>query len=117
MALREGLGQDWSRSVVMVASEFGRTAAENGSQGTDHGTGGLAMLAGGAVRGGRIAGDWPGLSQTALFEERDLRAVNAYESVFKTILISHLGLEAGFAERVIFPESQTFTPMSGLLRI
>ncbi|MCA2011262.1 DUF1501 domain-containing protein [Cereibacter sphaeroides] len=117
LALREGLGQDWSRTVVMVASEFGRTAAENGSQGTDHGTGGLAMLAGGAVRGGQIAGNWPGLSAAALFEDRDLRAVNAYESVFKTILIQHLGLDAGFAERVVFPESQSLAPFEGILRV
>lgn len=116
LALREGLGSDWSRTVVMVASEFGRTAAENGSQGTDHGTGGLAMLAGGAVQGGRIAGDWPGLSPRALYEERDLLAVNAYESVFKTILIRHLGLDAGFAEQMIFPDSGNLTPFEGILR-
>ncbi len=116
LALRDGLGAEWSRSVVMVASEFGRTAAENGSGGTDHGTGGLALLAGGAVRGGRIAGDWPGLSARALFEERDLRAVNAYEGIFKAILIGHLGLDPGYAERIVFPGSADLAPVGGLLR-
>ncbi len=116
MTLREGLGPAWERTLVMVASEFGRTAAENGSRGTDHGTGGLALLAGGAVRGGRIAGDWPGLSRRALFEDRDLRAVNEYERIFKAILIDHLGLDPAFAEDVAFPESRALTPMDGLLR-
>ena len=64
-------------------SEFGRTAAENGSRGTDHGTGGLALLAGGAVGGGRIVGDWPSLSDRALYDGRDVLAANAYERLFK----------------------------------
>ncbi|MCP2830385.1 DUF1501 domain-containing protein, partial [Salmonella enterica] len=62
----------WPRTVIAVVSEFGRTAAANGTGGTDHGTGGMALLAGGAVRGGRLAGDWPGLAPGALFEGRDL---------------------------------------------
>ncbi|WP_323021798.1 DUF1501 domain-containing protein, partial [Pararhodobacter sp.] len=117
LTLREGLGGEWSRTVVMVASEFGRTAAENGGGGTDHGTGGLALLAGGAVRGGRILGDWPGLSPTALNDERDVRAVNAYEAIFKAVLIGHLGLDPGYAERVVFPDSGLLEPFTGLLRV
>lgn len=117
LTLREGLGAEWSRTVVMVASEFGRTAAENGGGGTDHGTGGLAILAGGAVRGGRILGDWPGLSPTALNDERDVRAVNAYEAIFKAVLIGHLGLDPGYAERVVFPDSGLLEPFTGLLRV
>ena len=116
LALREGLGPVWSETVVMVASEFGRTAAENGNRGTDHGTGGLAMLAGGAVRGGQVAGDWPGLSSRALFEERDVLAVNAYEAIFKALLIGHMGLDPAYAERVVFPESRALEPFTGLLR-
>ncbi|WP_370205413.1 DUF1501 domain-containing protein [Pararhodobacter marinus] len=116
LALREGLGPVWSETVVMVASEFGRTAAENGNRGTDHGTGGLAMLAGGAVRGGPVAGDWPGLSSRALFEERDVLAVNAYEAIFKALLIGHMGLDPAYAERVVFPESRALEPFTGLLR-
>ncbi|MCB1388737.1 MAG: DUF1501 domain-containing protein [Rhodobacteraceae bacterium] len=114
--LKRGLGADWARTVVVVASEFGRTAAENGARGTDHGTGGLAILAGGAVRGGRIAGEWPGLTPTALYENRDVRAVNAYEAIFKSVLIAHLGLAPAYAERVVFPESGALEPFTGLLR-
>ena len=116
LTLRDGLGDAWARTVVVVGSEFGRTAAENGSAGTDHGTGGLAILAGGAVQGGRIAGDWPGLTPTALFEARDLRAVNAYEAIFKAVLIGHLGLDPAYAERVVFPDSASSDPFTGLVR-
>lgn len=116
VTLKEGLGEAWARTVVVVGSEFGRTAAENGSSGTDHGTGGLAILAGGAVRGGRIAGDWPGLTPTALFENRDVLAVNAYESIFKAVLTGHLGLAEDYAERVVFPDSAALHPFPGLLR-
>ena len=114
--LQEGLGAAWSRTAVLVVSEFGRTAAENGNGGTDHGTGGLAMLAGGAVAGGQIAGLWPGLSERALFEGRDLRAINSYESLFKSVLIGHLGLDQAFVEDHVFPGSAAFAPMTGLLR-
>jgi len=116
IALRDGLGSAWGQTVVVVASEFGRTAAENSNRGTDHGTGGLAMLAGGAVAGGRIAGDWPGLSSRALFEGRDLAPLNDCESLFKSVLISHLGLDPGYVERNVFPDSRTSEPMQGLLR-
>ncbi|WP_323037144.1 DUF1501 domain-containing protein [Pararhodobacter sp.] len=115
--LRSGLGRDWANTVVVVASEFGRTAGENGNQGTDHGTGGLAMIAGGAVTGGRIAGDWPGLSASALFEGRDVAARNDCESLFKAVLIDHLGLDAGYVEQVVFPDSLASEPMSGLIRL
>ena len=117
VALKEGLGAAWGRTTVMVVSEFGRTAAQNGSGGTDHGTGGLAILAGGAVRGGRIGGSWAGLSETALFEGRDVRALNSIEAMFKTTLIGHMGLNAGFVEDVVFPQSRAFQPMDGLLRL
>jgi len=114
--LKQGLKAAWGRTTVMVVSEFGRTAAENGSRGTDHGTGGLALLAGGAVAGGRIAGDWPGLAPGALWEGRDLRALNPYEGMFKAILTTHLGLDPGVVESAIFPSSAAFRPMEGLLR-
>ena len=113
--LASSLGSAWRNSVVMVGSEFGRTAAQNGSGGTDHGTGGLAILAGGAVRGGRIAGRWPGLTEAALFEGRDLLAANAYEGIFKAILIQHLGLNPAFIEAEVFPDSRDSAPMDGLL--
>ena len=112
--LKENLKDSWEKTTIMVVSEFGRTVAENGSRGTDHGTGGLAMLAGGAVKGGRIAGDWPGLGNNALYEGRDLMAVNAYEGLFKAILISHLGLDQGFVETQVFPDSTVLRPTDGL---
>lgn len=114
VALKRGLAEHWPRTQVLVVSEFGRTAAENGNRGTDHGTGGLAMIAGGAVNGGRIVGDWPGLSKSALWERRDLRTVNAYESIFKTALVGHLGIDQGFVEDVVFPNSADLRPMTEL---
>src|SRR6185436_16970322 len=72
-ALRQGLGAAWADTVVLVATEFGRTAAANGTNGTDHGTASAAMLLGGAVQGGRVLGDWPGLAPSALYEGRDLQ--------------------------------------------
>ncbi|MEO6269298.1 MAG: DUF1501 domain-containing protein, partial [Lautropia sp.] len=116
VALKQGLASDWSRTVVVVVSEFGRTAAENGSRGTDHGIGGLAVLAGGAVAGGRIAGVWPGLAEKALYEGRDLRPVNAYEGIFKSLMTGHLGLRPGFVEDKVFPDSRDVPAMEGLLR-
>lgn len=116
VALREGLGPAWRETVVMVASEFGRMAAENGSRGTDHGTGGLALLAGGAVAGGRIVGAWPGLSRTALFEGRDVAPVNAMESLFKAVLRDHLGVSERALSDVVFPGGGAERAFDGLIR-
>lgn len=114
LELKSGLGDAWRETVLIVVSEFGRTAAENGSRGTDHGTGGLALLAGGAVEGGRIVGDWPGLSERALDEGRDVLAANSYERLFKAVLIGHLGLDPGFVEDRVFPASRAQSPTDGL---
>lgn len=112
--LKSGLDPVWDKTVIMIVSEFGRTVAENGNRGTDHGTGGLVMLAGGAVKGGRVAGDWPGLENRSLYEGRDLMPVNSCEAIFKAMLMSHLGVsDTHIAERV-FPGDRT-APMSGLL--
>ena len=116
ITLRQGLGSAWGETVVIVVSEFGRTAAENGSRGTDHGTGGIALAAGGAVAGGQILGDWPGLSRSALYEERDVLATSSYESLFKAILVGHLGLTEGFVEDRVFPASRDLAPLAGVLR-
>lgn len=116
LALKQGLGHAWSRTAVLVVSEFGRTASENASRGTDHGTGGLAMLAGGGVAGGRVAGTWPGLDPSALIEARDVRTANPYESVFKALLIEHLGLPPGLVEDRVLPDSRALRPMEGLFR-
>lgn len=114
-AFHDNAGEAWKRSVVMVVTEFGRTAAINGTGGTDHGTGGLALLAGGAVRGGRIAGDWPGLAANALNEGRDLRATSDLRAMFKAVLAGHLQVGEGALESKVFPGSRDVGVMEGLL--
>lgn len=116
MALRDGLGDNWRKTAIIAISEFGRTAAENGTRGTDHGTGGLAILAGGAVQGGKIGGKWPGLSPDRLYENRDLRPTTAAESIFKAALTDHMGLSQNFVEDTVFPNSRSTQPLSGVFR-
>jgi uncharacterized protein (DUF1501 family) len=94
----------WNKTTVVAVTEFGRTARINGSGGTDHGTGGLMLLAGGALRGGRVAGDWPGLSETALLERRDLMPTRDLRSYLGWILHSQFGLSRSTLERDIFPD-------------
>ena len=115
-AIREGLAEEWARTVVVVATEFGRTVAANGSAGTDHGVGGVALLAGGAVRGGRIGGDWPGLAPGALLDGRDLQPTTDLRAVFKGLLAGHLAVPEAALETRIFPESRALRPLEGLLR-
>ena len=110
-----GLKERWRDTVVVVATEFGRTARINGTDGTDHGTGTIALLAGGAVKGGRVISDWPSLKPASLYEGRDLAPTTDLRSVFKGVLHDHLGLaERVLAERV-FPDSAAARPMQGLL--
>lgn len=113
-AARAGFGALWPRTVVAVVTEFGRTAAINGTGGTDHGTGGMALLCGGAVRGGRIGGDWPGLAPSQLNQGRDLRATSDLRGLFKGVLVDHLGLAESAVETRVFPGSRTVAPMPGL---
>jgi uncharacterized protein (DUF1501 family) len=113
--LRDALGTEWARTAVLVVTEFGRTARVNGSMGTDHGTGGIALLAGGAVQGGRVIADWPGLAEHQLFENRDLQATQDLRSVAKGLLRDHLHLpEAAVAQA--FPGSAEAPAMAGLIR-
>ncbi|MEE4174826.1 MAG: DUF1501 domain-containing protein [Xanthomonadales bacterium] len=114
VALRDGLGPAWRHTAVLVVSEFGRTAAENGSRGTDHGIGGLALLAGGNLRGGRVLGDWPGLAKRNLYEGRDLQPVNAYEDLFAAALVDHLGLAPDVVDRFVLPSGRADRRLSGL---
>lgn len=114
-AFHDGAGASWGRSVIAVVTEFGRTAAVNGTGGTDHGTGGVAFLAGGAVRGGRVAGDWPGLSPRALNEGRDLRATADLRGLFKHLLGVHLGVSEAALETQVFPGSGAVRAMDGLV--
>jgi uncharacterized protein (DUF1501 family) len=114
--LAEELGPLWGQTAVVVVTEFGRTAAMNGTRGTDHGTGGCAFLAGGAVRGGRVIADWPGLSRTALLDGRDLRPTLDLRSVFKAVLDEHLHVDAKTLSTRIFPDSSAARPLQGLIR-
>lgn len=114
-ALRDGLGQEWANTVVMVVTEFGRTVRINGNRGTDHGTGGAAFLAGGAVKGGRIIADWPGLAPAQLFQDRDLRTTLDLRALCKGVLREHLAIGDGAIDG-IFPQSREIRPLEGLLK-
>jgi uncharacterized protein (DUF1501 family) len=110
-----GLGAHWRDTVIVVATEFGRTARINGTEGTDHGTGTIALLAGGAVKGGRVISDWPTLRPASLYEGRDLAPTTDLRAVVKGVLSDHLGLaERVLAERV-FPGSAAAKPTQGLI--
>ncbi len=87
------LGERWRDTVIVVATEFGRTARINGTDGTDHGTGTVALLAGGAVKGGRVIADWPGLKPASLYEGRDLAPTTDLRAVIKGVLHDHLGVK------------------------
>jgi uncharacterized protein (DUF1501 family) len=105
--LQQGLGETWSDTVVTVVTEFGRTVAVNGTRGTDHGTAAAALLLGGAVAGGRVIADWPGLGQKDLYEGRDLMPTMDLRSVLKGILVEHLRLDGAFVDRAVFPSSNS----------
>lgn len=115
-AFKSGADAIWPRTTIAVVTEFGRTAAVNGTSGTDHGTGGMAFLAGGAVNGGRIAGTWPGLAASQLNEGRDLLATSDMRGLFKGVLESHLGVSAAASDASVFPASGNVAAMRGLVR-
>jgi uncharacterized protein (DUF1501 family) len=115
-ALRDGLGPVWSDTVVLVATEFGRTAAANGTGGTDHGTGSVAMLFGGAIKGGRIVADWPGLSQAALYESRDLKPTVGLDSLIAGLAGESFGIDSTRTARALFPTVSPGRPLEGLVR-
>ena len=114
-ALQAGLGPLWNDTMVLVATEFGRTVAVNGTGGTDHGTGTAAMLLGGAVRGGRVLADWPGLAQAALFEGRDLRPTMQLDAFIGGAVAGHFGVEPKRAMAALFPETKGTAAVSGLV--
>ena len=114
-ALHTGLGDAWSHTAVLAVTEFGRTARINGTGGTDHGTAGAAFLAGGAIAGGRVVADWPGLGAGRLFEDRDLAPTTDLRSVIKAVLIDHMRLQPGAMETIL-PGSMSAQPTRGLIR-
>jgi len=101
--LKSGLGSAWSKTAVICITEFGRTARENGSAGTDHGTGGAIILAGGAIAGGRVYGRWPGLGEGALYEDRDLMPTDDLRRWAAWALAGQFGLDRSSLERTVFP--------------
>jgi uncharacterized protein (DUF1501 family) len=114
--LKQELGPVWSDTAVLLVTEFGRTAAINGTRGTDHGTASAALLVGGAVAGGRVIADWPGLSARALYQGRDLAPTLDLRSVLKGLLHEHLLVPPRELERSVFPDSAAARPLLGLLR-
>ncbi|WP_421995215.1 DUF1501 domain-containing protein [Roseococcus sp.] len=114
-ALRDGLGPIWAETVVVVVTEFGRTARLNGTGGTDHGMATAALLLGGRVRGGRVLADWPGLAPQELFENRDLRPTTDLRSALAGLMIDHLDLPSR-ALPDIFPDQTPVRPVRGLIK-
>ncbi len=103
VALREALGPRWARTLVLVMTEFGRTAALNGSGGTDHGTAGIALLAGGRVRGGRVRTDWPGLAPAQLHQQRDLRPTADLRGLQRAVLEATWPIPRAAMEKTVLP--------------
>ncbi len=115
-ALRDGMGPAWATTTVLVATEFGRTVAVNGTGGTDHGTGSVAMLMGGAVRGGRVIADWPGLAPASLYEARDLRPTVALDALIAGAAAESLALDPARVGQALFKQATRERPLTGLIR-
>jgi len=114
-AVEKNMGEAWRETVVAVVTEFGRTARINGTNGTDHGTGTIALLAGGALKGGRVIADWPGLKNANLYEGRDLAATTDLRAVLKGLLKDHLRVTDQALAGNVFPGSADVKPMAGLV--
>ena len=114
-ALQTGLGPLWNDTMVLVATEFGRTVAINGTGGTDHGTGTAAMLIGGGVRGGRVLADWPGLRPAALFEARDLKPTIQLDAFIGGAVAGHFGVDPARTMAALFPETKRVAAVRGLV--
>jgi uncharacterized protein (DUF1501 family) len=114
-AFETELGARWQDTIVVAITEFGRTVHINGTIGTDHGTGTVAFLAGGALAGGRVIADWPGLASANLYDNRDLKPTTDLRAVLKGVLADQFGLSADVLGRTVFPDSIGVRPMSGLV--
>ena len=115
-ALRNSLGPAWDDTVVAVVTEFGRTVRVNGTRGTDHGTGTAAVITGGAVAGGRVIADWPGLGTSDMHDGRDLRPTTDLRSVFKGVLAEHLLIPESFLEQSVFPDSSRAPALRDIIK-
>ena len=114
-AIESNMGEAWRETAVVLVTEFGRTAKLNGNDGTDHGTATVALLAGGALKGGRIIADWPGLKDADLYENRDLRPTTDLRAILKGLAEEHLCANAGKLETAVFPDSGNVKALRGLL--
>jgi len=114
-AIETAMGPVWRETVVAVVTEFGRTARINGTNGTDHGTATVALLVGGALKGGRVIADWPGLKLADLHEKRDLKATTDLRAVLKGVLRDHLRVDQRALGTRVFPDSDAVAPVDGLL--
>ena len=114
-AVETNMGAAWRETVVTLITEFGRTARINGTAGTDHGTATVALLLGGALKGGRVVADWPGVKEADLYEKRDLKATTDLRAVLKGLLRDHLYVDERVLTADIFPGSDAVGPMTGLL--
>jgi uncharacterized protein (DUF1501 family) len=114
-AVQTNMGPAWHDTVVALVTEFGRTARINGTDGTDHGTATVALLVGGALKGGRVIADWPGLKQANLYESRDLKPTTDLRAVLKGVLKDHLRADDHVLAQNVFPGSDTVKPMGGLV--
>jgi uncharacterized protein (DUF1501 family) len=114
-AIETNMGGAWRETVVAVVTEFGRTARINGTNGTDHGTATVALLAGGALRGGRMIADWPGLKREQLYEGRDLKPTIDLRAVLKGLLRDHLRVDERALASAVFPDSADVAPMADLV--
>jgi uncharacterized protein (DUF1501 family) len=114
-AVETNMGPAWRETAVVLVTEFGRTARINGTEGTDHGTGTVALLAGGALKGGRVVADWPGLKPANLLENRDLNATTDLRAVLKGLLKDHLRADERALAETVFPGSADVKPLAGLV--
>ena len=114
-AIETNMGAAWSETVVALVTEFGRTARINGNEGTDHGTATVALFAGGALKGGRVVADWPGVKESDLYQNRDLKPTTDLRAVLKGLLRDHLRVEERALAADIFPDSEAAKPIDGLL--
>ena len=114
-AIESNMADAWGETVVAIVTEFGRTARINGNDGTDHGTGTVALLIGGALKGGRVVADWPGVKETNLHENRDLKPTTDLRAVLKGLLLDHLRVDERVLADAVFPGSAAVKPMGGLV--
>jgi uncharacterized protein (DUF1501 family) len=114
-AIQTNMGEAWRETVVVLVTEFGRTAHMNGNDGTDHGTATVALLAGGALKGGRVLADWPGIKEADLHDGRDLKPTTDLRAVLKGLLAEHLRADPQRLESTVFPGSASAQPLRGLL--